>query len=97
MGDDDGDQRESGGPASLERARESLRGAGSALLRGLTRMGERVSGGLDSAADRLKHSETGERLNAALEIRRVIKRAEAAHARGNAPMAFRLLEEALRE
>ena len=96
MGDDDGDQRESGGPGSLERARESLRGAGSALLRGLTRMGERVSGGLDSAADRLKHSETGERLNAALEIRRVIKRAEAAHARGNPPMAFRLLEEALR-
>jgi hypothetical protein len=96
LGDDGGNQRESGSPGSLERARESLRGAGSALLRWLTRTRERVSGGLDSAADRLKHTETGERLNAALEIRRAIKRAEAAHSRGNAPMAFRLLEEALR-
>ncbi len=96
LGDDGGNQRESGSPGSLERARESLRGAGSALLRWLTRTGERVSGGLDSAADRLKHTETGERLNAVLETRRTIKRAEAARARGNAPMAFRLLDEALR-
>jgi len=96
LGDDGGNQRESGNPGSLERARESLRGAGSALLGWLTRTGERVSGGLDSAADRLKRTETGERLNAVVETRRTIKRAEAARARGNAPMAFRLLEEALR-
>jgi hypothetical protein len=92
----DDDNAPAGGGKAPRRARESLRGAGSAALRGLLRARERVTDALGSAAGRLKESDTGERLNAALEVRRAIKRAEAAHARGNPAMAYRLLEEELR-
>jgi hypothetical protein len=92
--DHDGDAP-AGGKTRGE-ARGSLRGAGSAALRGLLRARDRVARALGSAAGRLKETDTGERLNAALEVRRAIKRAEAAHARGNPAMAFRLLEEELR-
>ena len=84
--------RKQEGKDALGAARASLRGARSAAVRGLQRTREWVTGALGSAAGRLKESDTGARLNATLETRRVIKRAEAAHARGNAPMAFRLLE-----
>ena len=53
----------------LDRARESLRGAGSTAFRELRRTRERVSGALGAAVKQLKESDSGERLNAALEGR----------------------------
>lgn len=92
---DDTDRKPEGKDA-LARARASLRVARRAALRGLQRSRERVTGALDSAAGRFKGSDTGERLNAAHQTRRMIKRADAAHSRGNSPMAFRLLEAEIR-
>jgi hypothetical protein len=51
-----------------------------------------MSEALGAAAERIVETETGERLKGALDTQRVIKRAQGAQARGNAPMAFRLLE-----
>ena len=76
--------------------RASLHDGMRKLALGLQRAQQRVSGALVSVADRLKESDTGERLTSALQTRRVIKRAQAAHSRGNAPMAFRILEAEIR-
>jgi hypothetical protein len=74
-----------------ERAQNLLHTARSVTLRRLRQTRERAGHALGSTAKKLKESEAGERLSAALETRRVLKKAQAAHARGNPSMAHRLL------
>ncbi len=93
---DENSEIRSGQSGFRERSRGVLRSAGSATLRRLRQTRERAGYALGSAAKRVKESEAGERLSAALETRRVLKKAEAAHARGNPAMAHRLLDKELR-
>lgn len=89
----DEEQSRSRGQDLLRRARASLVRASEKSADGLRRTRDVVSEALGSAAERIRESEAGERLKATLDTQRVIKRASDAQARGNAPMAFRLLEE----
>jgi hypothetical protein len=85
---DDRDQKASQ-PAPLgARMRSALgkvRTQSAASLRGV---GRSVAG----AGDRLKHTQTGERLGAAVEARRALKKAAEAQRRGNPALAYRVLE-----
>jgi tetratricopeptide (TPR) repeat protein len=90
---DDHDERDSGSKPFGARVRSALgavRQQGAASLRGVRRSAA-------GATDRLKSSQAAERLGAAVEIRRVVKKAADAQQRGNHPMAYRLLEPEVRE
>ena len=67
-----------------------VRRQGEASLRGVRRSAADV-------ADRLKQTETAERLGAKVEIWRTVKKAADAQRRGNHAMAYRLLEPEVRE
>jgi hypothetical protein len=49
------------------------------------------------AGDRLKHTQTGEKLGAAVEARRALKKAADAQRRGNPALAYRILESEAQE
>jgi hypothetical protein len=90
---DDRDERDSGSSPLGARVRSALglvREQGAASLRGVRRSAA-------EATDRLKSTQAAERLGAAVETRRVIKKAADAQRRGNHPMAYRLLESEVRE
>ena len=90
---DDRDERDSGSSPLGARVRSALgvvREQGAASLRGVRRSAA-------EATDRLKSTQAAERLGAAVETRRVIKKASDAQRRGNHPMAYRLLESEVRE
>jgi hypothetical protein len=90
---DDHDERDSRTTILAARVRNALDGVrqqGAASLRGVRRSAA-------GATDRLKSTQAAERLGAAVETRRVIKKATEAQRRGNHPMAFRLLEPEVRE
>ena len=67
-----------------------VRQKGAASLREVQRS---AKAGVNEAGQRLKHGQ--EAVGAAVEIRRVIKQAQDALRRGNAPLAYRALEEEL--
>jgi hypothetical protein len=67
-----------------------VRTQGAASLRG-------VGHSVAEAGDRLKHTQAGERLGAAVEVRRVLKKAVDAQRRGNPALAYRILEPEVRE
>jgi tetratricopeptide (TPR) repeat protein len=71
--------------ARMRSALGKVRTQGAASLRGV---GRSVAG----AGDRLKHIQTGERLGAAVEARRTLKKAADAQRRGNPALAYRILE-----
>ncbi|HEY5656321.1 MAG TPA: hypothetical protein VIY27_00885 [Myxococcota bacterium] len=76
-----------------ERMRSALgkvREQGAASLRGVGRS-------VAEAGDRLKHTQAGERLGAAVEARRALKKAADAERRGNPALAYRILESEVRE
>ena len=90
---DDSEERDSGSAPLGARVRSALgvvRQQSAASLRGVRRSAA-------EATDRLKSTQTAERLGAAVETRRVIKKAAEAQRRGNHPMAYRLLESEVRE
>jgi hypothetical protein len=90
---DDHDERDSRTTILAARVRNALDGVrqqGAASLRGVRRSAA-------GATDRLKSTQAAERLGAAVETRRVIKKATEAQRRENHPMAFRLLEPEVRE
>jgi hypothetical protein len=90
---DDRDEQDSGSSPLSARVRSALgvvREQGAASLRGVRRSAA-------EATDRLKSTQAAERLGAAVETRRVIKKATDAQRRGNHPMAYRLLESEVRE
>lgn len=91
------DENRSRAKGLLDRARASLSRASAEGMDGLRRTRGRVSEALGTAAERIAETETGERLKGAIDTQRVIKRALDAQARGNTPMAYRLLEEKHRE
>jgi tetratricopeptide (TPR) repeat protein len=85
---DDRDEKGSGSAPLGARMRSALgavREQGAASLRGVRRSAV-------EATNRLKSTQAAERLGAAVEIRRSIKKAADAQRRGNHPMAYRLLE-----
>jgi hypothetical protein len=87
------DEQDSGSSPLSARVRSALgvvREQGAASLRGVRRSAA-------EATDRLKSTQAAERLGAAVETRRVIKKATDAQRRGNHPMAYRLLESEVRE
>jgi hypothetical protein len=89
----DHDERDSGSTPLGARVRSALgvvRQQGAASLRGVRRSAA-------EATDRLKSTQAAERLGAAVETRRVVKKATEAQRRGNHPMAYRLLESEVRE
>ena len=71
--------------ARMRSALGKVRTQSAASLRGV---GRSVAG----AGDRLKHTQTGERLGAAVEARRALKKAAEAQRRGNPALAYRILE-----
>jgi len=81
----DSDRRANAVGPRLRGAAERLRLQGAASLRGLRRSAA-------STSDRLRRTSAGERLGEAVETRRLLKKAEDAQRRGNASMAYRLLE-----
>jgi len=90
---DDRDEKDSGSSPLSARVRSALgvvREQGAASLRGVRRSAA-------EATDRLKSTQAAERLGAAVETRRLIKKATDAQRRGNHPMAYRLLESEVRE
>ena len=90
---DDHDERDSRTTPLGARVRNALgavREQGAASLRGVRRSAA-------GATDRLKSTPAGERLSAAVETRRVVRKATEAQRRGNHPMAYRLLEPEVRE
>jgi hypothetical protein len=93
--DEDGKRSRAG--SAFARARDKLRAAGVGSADRLRRTTNRVAGALGSAAERIRETPAAEKLGAALETRRVVKRAAEARQRGNLPMAYRLLEAELRE
>jgi hypothetical protein len=89
---EDHDEKESRSSLIGARVRGALgvvRQQGAASLRGVRRSAA-------EAAERLKTTETAERLGAAVEIRRSIKKAADAQRRGNHAMAYRLMEAEVR-
>lgn len=85
---DDRDQEKRRATPLASRMRSALqhvRQQGAASLRGVRRS-------LGEAQDLLKHTETAEKLGAAVEVWRVLKKAADAQQRGNHAMAYRLLE-----
>jgi hypothetical protein len=90
---DDHDERDSRTKllgARVRNALDAVRQQGAASLQGVRRSAA-------EATDRLKSTQAAERLGAAVETRRVIKKATEAQRRGNHPMAYRLLEPEVRE
>jgi len=89
----DQDKRDSRSAPLRARVRSTLgevRRQGAASLRDVQRS-------VSSATERLKSTQTAEQLSAAVEIRRVLKKAASAQRRGNHAMAYRLLEPAVAE
>jgi hypothetical protein len=89
---DDRDEKGSGSAPLRARMRSALglvREQGAASLRGVRRSAA-------EATDRLKSTQAAERLGAAVETRRAVKKAADAQRRGNHPMAYRLLEPEVR-
>jgi hypothetical protein len=89
------DHDSQGSRSALLRARmrgaiDEARRQGAASLRSVRRSAA-------EAAERLKHTETAERLGAEVETRRLIKKAADAQRRGNHAMAYRLLQPEVRE
>jgi hypothetical protein len=76
--------------ARVRGALGAVRRQGQASLRG-------VRGSAAGAADRLKRSETAERLGAKVDSWRIVKKAADAQGRGNHAMAYRLLEPEVRD
>jgi hypothetical protein len=76
--------------ARVRRALGVMRRQGEASLRGVRRSAE-------NAADRLKTTQTAERLGAKVESWRTVKKAADAQRRGNHAMAYRLLEPEVRD
>jgi hypothetical protein len=81
----------------LERARGQLERAGAAGLGQLRRTGSRVAESVGTAAERLKESPTAEKLGAAVEARRALRRASEAEAAGDFAAAFALLASEMRD
>jgi hypothetical protein len=69
----------------MRNALGKVRTQGAASLRGVGRS-------VAEAGDRLKHTQTGERLGSAVEARRALKKAADAQRRGNPALAYRILE-----
>jgi hypothetical protein len=89
----DHDEKSSRSSQLRERVRNTLgevRRQSADSLRGVRRS-------VASAKDRLKSTEAAEQLGAAVELRRLIKKATDAQRRGNYAMAYRLLEPAVGE
>lgn len=76
--------------ARMRSALGKVRTQSAASLRGVGRS-------VAEAGDRLKHTQTGERLGAAVEARRALKKAADAQRRGNPALAYRILESEARE
>ena len=76
--------------ARMRSALGKVRTQGAASLRGVGRS-------VAEAGDRLKHTQTGERLGAAVEARRALKKAADAQRRGNPALAYRILESETQE
>jgi tetratricopeptide (TPR) repeat protein len=76
--------------ARLRSALGVVRRQGEVSLRGVHRSAA-------DAADRLKHTQTAERLGAKVESWRIVKKAADAQQRGNHAMAYRLLEPEVRD
>jgi hypothetical protein len=90
MGDhDEKESRPSPIGARVRGALGAVRQQGTASLRGVRRSAA-------EAAERLKKTEAAERLGAAVEIRRSLKKATDAQRRGNHAMAYRLMEAEVR-
>jgi len=86
MGDHkEGKPRSSPLGARMRNALGQVRQQSAASLRGVRRS-------VAVAGERLKHTQTAERLGAEVEIRRAIKKAADAQERGNHALAYRLLE-----
>jgi hypothetical protein len=91
MGDPDKKTSRSGPlGARMRSALGKVRAQGAASLRGVGRS-------VAEAGDRLKHTQTGERLGSAVEARRALKKAADAQRRGNPALAYRILEGEVRE
>jgi hypothetical protein len=74
----------------MRNALGKVRTQGAASLRGVGRS-------VAEAGDRLKHTQTGERLGSAVEARRALKKAADAQRRGNPALAYRILETEVQE